>query len=51
MLVMLNAAVPVLVNVTACAALVVPAVWLANVRLVGTSVAAGPFPVPVSTTI
>jgi len=33
MLVMLNAALPVFVSVTACAALVVPTCWLVNVKL------------------
>ena len=47
-----SAALPVLESVTVCAALVVPVAWLAKVRLVAESVAAGPLvavlPVPVS---
>jgi len=46
MLVIVNEAVPVLLNVTACAALVVPTFWLANVRLVGDKPATGAMPVP-----
>jgi hypothetical protein len=39
---------PVLLSVTACAELVVPTFWLANVRLVVATLATGPFPVPVT---
>ena len=46
-----SAAVPVLVTVTTCAALVVPTVWLANVRLAGDKLTSGtPTAVPVSET-
>jgi len=41
-------AVPVLVRVTACAALVVPAAWLAKLTVVGKSVTAGANPTPAS---
>ena len=41
MLLSVSAAVPVLVNVTACAALVVPTVWLANVKPAGDKLTAG----------
>ncbi len=41
MLLSVSAAVPVLVSVTACAALVVPTVWLANDKLAGDNPAAG----------
>ena len=41
MLLIERAAVPVFVSVIACAALVVPTVWLANVRLVGDKLTAG----------
>ena len=54
MLVMLSAALPELVSVTACEALVVPTVWLLNVRLVGDNPTAGAvaeMPVPVRFTI
>ena len=48
---MLNAAVPVLVNVTACAALVVPKGWLAKVRLGTERLTTGAAtPVPVNST-
>jgi len=49
-LVMLSAAVPLLVSVTDCAALVLPTARLANVKLVGDSVTAGAVePVPEAT--
>ncbi len=41
MLLSVSAAVPVLVSVTACAALVVPTVWLANVKLAGDKLTPG----------
>ncbi len=41
MLLKVSAAVPVLVNLTACAALVVPTVWLANVKLAGDKLTTG----------
>ena len=44
----LSAAVPVLVNVTVCAALVVPTVCAAKVKLVGERLTAGAVPVPES---
>jgi hypothetical protein len=47
-------ALPLFVRVTVCAALVVPTVWLAKVRLVGEKVATGPelvVPVPVRLTV
>ena len=47
MLVMLKLALPVLLRVTVCAALVVPMVWLPKVRLVAVRLTAGPLPVPV----
>src|SRR5712692_2717892 len=50
---MLSAALPVLVSVTVCAALVVLIVWLANVRLAGDRLTAGAaveVPVPVRPT-
>ncbi len=42
MLAMVNAALPVLVSVTVCGALIVPSAWLGNVRLIGDSLTAGP---------
>jgi hypothetical protein len=45
-----SAAVPELVSVTVCAALVVLTVWEAKVRLVGETAAVGPDPVPVRVT-
>jgi len=45
--VMLNGPFPELVNVTGCAALVVPTVWLENVRLPGESVTNGVPAIPV----
>ena len=51
MLLSVSAAVPVLVSVTVCAALVVPTVWLANVRLVEDKLTTGiATAVPVSET-
>lgn len=47
MLVMLKAAVPLLVSVTGCAALVVPSACVPNVRLVADKLTAGAVPVPV----
>jgi hypothetical protein len=47
MLVMLSAALPVLLKVTACGGLVVPTVWLLKVKLVGDKDTAGdPLDVP-----
>jgi hypothetical protein len=46
-----NGAVPEFVSVAVFAALVVPTVWLAKVRLVGVSVTAGAVPLPVSGTV
>src|SRR5438552_1905593 len=43
MLVMFNEAVPLLVRVTDCAALLVPTSWLAKVRLVGERLTSGAF--------
>jgi hypothetical protein len=54
MLVIVNAALPVLVSVTVCAALVVPMVWLAKVSEVGEKLTAGAgtaAPVPVSVAV
>ena len=50
-LVIVSGAVPVLDNVTVCAALVVPTVWLPNVREVGVAEATGPVPVPLRATV
>src|SRR5438046_10468938 len=51
-LVRLSAAPPVLVSATACAALVVPTVWLPKLRLDGDKLpAAGVFPTPVRLTL
>src|SRR2546427_11379364 len=47
----LSAAVPVLLSVTLCAALVVFTSWLANVRLVGERLTKGAVPVPVRLTM
>jgi len=47
MLVMLSAALPVLVSVTACAELVVPTDWLPKAMLAGLSETTGPVAVPV----
>ncbi len=52
--VMLNEALPLFVSVTFCAPLVVPTLWLANVRLVGdrlTTGAGAVAPVPVRLTL
>jgi hypothetical protein len=49
--VMVKAAVPVLLRVTACAALVVPRIWLLKVRLVELRLTVGPPPVPVRLTL
>ena len=54
MLLMVRVAVPLLVSVTACAALVVPTTWLPKLRLVVERVAAGPVvvaPVPLRLTV
>ena len=54
MLLIVSVAVPLLVNVTGLAALVVPTVWLPKLRLVGDSVTAGALataPVPVRLTV
>src|SRR4051812_36231436 len=54
MVLIVNAAPPLFVSVTDCAALVVPTVWLAKVKLVGENVTAAAdaaFPVPESETI
>ena len=48
--VMLKAALPVLFKVIACAALVVPTVWLLKVKLVGLRLTVGPLPVPLRAT-
>jgi hypothetical protein len=50
-LVTLSAAVPVLVKVTACAALLVPNNWLPNVSDVGERLTTGAVPVPVRATV
>jgi hypothetical protein len=47
---MSSVAVPVFCNVTVCAVLLVPTIWLAKVKLVAPSVTAGAVPVPVSAT-
>ncbi len=51
--VMLSAALPVLLSVTICAALIVPTPWLAKVRLVADklTIGAGAVPVPVKVTV
>lgn len=49
--VMLMAAVPVLLRVTGCAALVVPRVWAPNVRLVAVRLSDAPPPVPARLTV
>ena len=49
--VMLKAALPLLVRVTVCAALVVLSTWAANVRLAGARLTVGPTPVPVRVTV
>ena len=51
MLVMESAAVPVLVRVMLCAALVVLSAWLPKVRLVGEKLTAGAIPVPLRETV
>src|SRR6516164_8512630 len=54
MLLIVSVAVPLLVNVTPCAALVVFTVWLAKLKLAGVSVTAGALaaaPVPVRLTV
>ena len=51
MLVMVNAALPVLPRVTVLAALLVPTGWFPNVREVGDRTAAGAMPVPVRGTV
>jgi hypothetical protein len=50
-LVTLKAAVPELLSVIVCAALVAPTVWPAKVRLVGERVATGAAPVPARLTL
>jgi len=50
MLVMLSAALPLLVSVTVCAALVVATPWVPKAMLAGLSNTAGPVPVPVKGT-
>ena len=50
-LVMLKAALPVLLRVTACAVLVVPTDWLPKARLVGERLATGAVPVPERLTV
>jgi hypothetical protein len=50
MLLSVSAAVPVFFSVTACAELVVPTVWLANVKLAGDNPTAGAKPVPLNPT-
>ena len=49
--VMASVAVPLLVRVTAWAALLVPTCWLANVRVVLDKVTAGAIPVPLRLTV
>jgi hypothetical protein len=51
MLLMVRGPDPVLVNVTVCAALVVPTFWLANVSFAGTKLTAGATPVPLKGTL
>jgi len=51
MLVMLSGPLPVLLSVTVCAVLVVPAGWLPKERLLGAKPAAGAVPVPVRATV
>ncbi len=51
MLLMLSVAVPLLVSVTACAALVVPTCWLLKVRVLLDNVTAGAIPVPLRLTL
>ncbi len=54
MLLIVSGAVPLLVSVTACAALVLPTCWLPKLRLVGERVTAGAVgatPVPVRLTL
>lgn len=51
MLVTLRVAPPVLESVTACAALVVPTVWLVNVRVEGETPATGTLPLPLRLTV
>ena len=46
MLAMVSVAFPVLVRVTAWAALVVPTAWLGNVKLAGERAAPAPVPAP-----
>jgi hypothetical protein len=50
-LVMVKVALPVLLSVTSCGALLPPRTWLPNTRLVGDKVAVGAMPVPVSGTL
>ncbi len=50
-LLMLKAAFPVLLRVTACTALVVPRVWLLKIKLVAVRLTVGPLPVPVRFTV
>jgi hypothetical protein len=49
--VIVKGAVPELVSVTDCAALVVPTAWLLKVKLVGETLTAGAVPVPVNETV
>jgi len=49
--VMASAALPVLLSVTGCDVLVVPTLWLLNVRLAGETPATGAVPVPVKLTV
>ncbi len=51
MLLMLSVAVPLLVSVTACAALVVPTCWLLKVSVLLDNVTAGAIPVPLRLTL
>ncbi len=51
MLLIVSVAVPLLVSVTPCAALVLPTCWLLKLRLVGERVTAGAIPVPLRLTL
>ncbi len=51
MLLMVSVAVPLLVSVTVCAALVVPTCWLLKVRVLLDNVTAGAIPVPLRLTL
>ena len=51
MLLMVNAALPLLVRVTVCATLVVPICWLAKDTIVGERVTVAPIAVPLRVTL